>query len=334
MGRQIKDELVRFCSENKRMCPMPSQWNVLWEMLPNRTRTGLSWQPAPPLILAAWHDTPAVLKQYSKMWEADDSRWHFLSTQRKTLAETAAGMKTFVIPPDADGQVQHSSIFILTDSNGQVRGIYDSADAVALQRLTADALTLAGAPTPKQPAALASWSLPGKQSDTSPGAKLYVSRGCAPCHAQVHVAPLLDGCFGRKVILQDGSSVLSDEAYLRESILDPTAQIVAGYAPLMPSYRDKLTDTELSRLVDYLKSLPAAPVSEAPAGSSQPPASGEVVDLVCQMRVPVRDSTLHTEWEGKTYYFCSPMCREQFQKNPTKFVSRPSTPHQQKGISP
>ncbi len=62
LGREIKDELVRYCGENQRVCPMPSQWNVLWEMLPNRTRTGLSWQPAPPLILAAWHDTPAVLK--------------------------------------------------------------------------------------------------------------------------------------------------------------------------------------------------------------------------------------------------------------------------------
>jgi hypothetical protein len=41
---------------------MPQQWNTLWEMLPNRTKAGLSWQPALPLILAAWHDTPALLK--------------------------------------------------------------------------------------------------------------------------------------------------------------------------------------------------------------------------------------------------------------------------------
>ena len=41
---------------------MPWQWNRLWEMLPDRTRSGSSWQPAPPLILAAWHDTPALLK--------------------------------------------------------------------------------------------------------------------------------------------------------------------------------------------------------------------------------------------------------------------------------
>ena len=62
MEQQTRAELVRYCRENGRVCPMPSQWNVLWEMLPNRTREGASWKPAPPLILAAWHDTPALLK--------------------------------------------------------------------------------------------------------------------------------------------------------------------------------------------------------------------------------------------------------------------------------
>jgi hypothetical protein len=37
-------------------------WDRLWEMLPNRKRVGAGWQPSPPLILAAWHDTPAMFK--------------------------------------------------------------------------------------------------------------------------------------------------------------------------------------------------------------------------------------------------------------------------------
>ena len=41
---------------------MPDQWAALWEMLPNRTRAGNGRQPALPLILGAWHDTPALLK--------------------------------------------------------------------------------------------------------------------------------------------------------------------------------------------------------------------------------------------------------------------------------
>ena len=48
--------------ENSRVCPMPQRWNALYELLPNRQRTGGGWKPALPLILAAWHDTPAISK--------------------------------------------------------------------------------------------------------------------------------------------------------------------------------------------------------------------------------------------------------------------------------
>jgi hypothetical protein len=56
------ESLVAFCREGNRICPLPPLWNRLWEMLPNRKRVGAGWQPSPPLILAAWHDTPAMLK--------------------------------------------------------------------------------------------------------------------------------------------------------------------------------------------------------------------------------------------------------------------------------
>jgi hypothetical protein len=55
------ESLIAYCRENGRVCPLPSLWNRLWEMLPDRTRVGVGWQP-PPLILAAWHDTSAMLK--------------------------------------------------------------------------------------------------------------------------------------------------------------------------------------------------------------------------------------------------------------------------------
>ena len=41
---------------------MPQRWNALYELLPNRQRVGSGWEPALPLILAAWHDTPAISK--------------------------------------------------------------------------------------------------------------------------------------------------------------------------------------------------------------------------------------------------------------------------------
>ncbi len=56
------ESVVAYCRENNRVCPLPQQWNGLWEMLPNRTQVGAGWQPPLPLILAAWHDTPAMLK--------------------------------------------------------------------------------------------------------------------------------------------------------------------------------------------------------------------------------------------------------------------------------
>ncbi len=54
--------LIAYCRENSRICPMPQRWNALWELLPDRKRVGGGWEPAPPLILAAWHDTPYLMK--------------------------------------------------------------------------------------------------------------------------------------------------------------------------------------------------------------------------------------------------------------------------------
>jgi hypothetical protein len=59
---ESKDELIAYCRENSRVCPMPKRWKDLWMMLPNRKRVGAGWEPPLPLILAAWHDTTAALK--------------------------------------------------------------------------------------------------------------------------------------------------------------------------------------------------------------------------------------------------------------------------------
>jgi hypothetical protein len=56
------DRLIAYCRENNRVCPSPKAWHQLWEMLPDRRRTGPTWKPALPLIIAAWHETAAMLK--------------------------------------------------------------------------------------------------------------------------------------------------------------------------------------------------------------------------------------------------------------------------------
>ena len=54
--------LIAFCRENSPVCPMPQRWSALWDLLPNRTRTGAGGQPPLPLIVGAWDDTPEMLK--------------------------------------------------------------------------------------------------------------------------------------------------------------------------------------------------------------------------------------------------------------------------------
>ncbi|MGE5486808.1 MAG: hypothetical protein ACM3ZB_03185 [bacterium] len=55
--------LLGYVKANSRVCPQPMPWNTLWDMLPGRRRVGDGWQPALPLILAAWWDTPALQKR-------------------------------------------------------------------------------------------------------------------------------------------------------------------------------------------------------------------------------------------------------------------------------
>jgi cytochrome c oxidase subunit II len=89
------------------------------------------------------------------------------------------------------------------------------------------------------------------------GGELFQRVGCGGCHnggSQVR-APLLAGLYGKPVTLNDGSTTVADDRFIRDSILKPRAQIVAGYAPLMPSYEGKLSEDELIRIVAYVKSL-------------------------------------------------------------------------------
>lgn len=89
------------------------------------------------------------------------------------------------------------------------------------------------------------------------GAQLYVERGCSGCHApssRVH-APSLAGLYGRSVALSDGRTVPADEAYLRDSILQPRKDVVAGYEPIMPSFSGRLSEGEIQSLVAYIRSL-------------------------------------------------------------------------------
>ena len=91
------------------------------------------------------------------------------------------------------------------------------------------------------------------------GKELFVSLGCAGCHGGNGTvrAPSLAGVYNSPVPLSDGRTVIADEGYLRDSILQPKSEIVASYEPKMPSFAGKITNGELEALIAYIKSLGA-----------------------------------------------------------------------------
>jgi cytochrome c oxidase subunit 2 len=92
------------------------------------------------------------------------------------------------------------------------------------------------------------------------GRRLFTEKGCQNCHAGKPGAlgPSLGGLLGSTVALVDGSKVTADENYLRESILNPHAKVVAGFGPIMPAYQGLLTEENVMQIIAYLKTLPPA----------------------------------------------------------------------------
>ena len=91
------------------------------------------------------------------------------------------------------------------------------------------------------------------------GQKVYEAYGCQACHTldgTEGVGPTFLGAYGRTVVLEDGTTVLADETYMFESIVDPNKQIVEGFAPAMPqNFADQLSDEQISDLIEFIKSL-------------------------------------------------------------------------------
>jgi cytochrome c oxidase subunit II len=92
------------------------------------------------------------------------------------------------------------------------------------------------------------------------GEGLFQRLGCVSCHRPdgAVAAPSLVGLFGRHVKLADGRSVVADEDYIRESIIDPRAKVVAGYQPVMPTYRGLISEDGILQIIAYLKSTEQA----------------------------------------------------------------------------
>jgi cytochrome c oxidase subunit II len=136
-----------------------------------------------------------------------------------------------------------------------------------------------GSVTVMEPAAFQSW-LSGGATGTSlaaAGEKLFTDLACVTCHRGDTEArgPRLEGLFGRPVSLANGERVVADEAYVRESIVNPTAKIVAGFQPVMPAYQGLVSEEGLMQLVAYIESLSGPAPAPAGAAASPSPGAGE-----------------------------------------------------------
>jgi cytochrome c oxidase subunit 2 len=96
------------------------------------------------------------------------------------------------------------------------------------------------------------------------GAKLFEQFRCNTCHLQESTGrgPSLAGVFGKEVELTNGRTVVANEAYIRESILNPGAKVVAGYKQLMPTFQGQITESGILQIMAYIKSLETAPAEE------------------------------------------------------------------------
>ncbi|HEY8997345.1 MAG TPA: cytochrome c oxidase subunit II [Edaphobacter sp.] len=89
------------------------------------------------------------------------------------------------------------------------------------------------------------------------GERLFASMGCNSCHNGTASArgPNLANVYGSKLRMANGGEVLVNEAFLRDTILNPSQHVPAGYAPIMPTYQGQISEEGLIDLVEFIKSL-------------------------------------------------------------------------------
>jgi cytochrome c oxidase subunit 2 len=136
-----------------------------------------------------------------------------------------------------------------------------------------------------EPTDYENWVAGGGSSGTmaQQGERQFEQLGCSGCHLSGRQGrgPSLAGLYGSRVQLTNGQTVTADDAYLRESILNPNAKTVAGYkTDVMPSFQGQITEEGILQLIVYIKSLanpnaPGAPTAVLHPGSSAAAASVE-----------------------------------------------------------
>jgi len=100
-----------------------------------------------------------------------------------------------------------------------------------------------------------------KMEKAHPGAALLEVKGCLACHTTdgtPKIGPTFKGMLGKKeIVTRNGKEreIVVDEAFIKQTLLDPELDRVKGFPPIMPSQKGLLTDEQIEELIEYLKSL-------------------------------------------------------------------------------
>lgn len=122
-------------------------------------------------------------------------------------------------------------------------------------------IPLAGAEQTPEEAAQAKAGVSGKVKQVSlsdRGKELFETRSCNTCHTitgEKKIGPSFKGLYGSTVELSDGKTVLADDNYIHESIVEPQAKIVKGFGPVMPTFRGVLNEQEINAVIAYIKTV-------------------------------------------------------------------------------
>jgi cytochrome c oxidase subunit II len=114
------------------------------------------------------------------------------------------------------------------------------------------------------------------ESPVAAGEKLFQDLACNTCHTNDAQArgPVLINLYNQQVQLQNGTTVVANEAYIRESIVNPQAKIVAGFQPIMPTFQGLVSEEQLLQLIAYVRSLSQpAPARSGTTAPQMPQAS-------------------------------------------------------------
>lgn len=208
-------------------------------------------------------------KPVKMLLRSQDVLHDFYVPQFRARMNMVPGMVTsFWFTPTKAGRYEILCAQLCGVGHYTMRGVVIVEDEAAFQKWLQAQPTFAM--TMAAPGAVA-----GTHDQSAPDAKLETgkqlaqSKGCVACHSldgSSGVGPSWKNLFGKTVSLSDGSSVLADEAYLKKSILDPQAQIVKGFAPIMPKL--EMSDAELAALIVYIESL-------SDAAQGVPPKTGK-----------------------------------------------------------